>query len=180
LLDELRRIHREQHPEQAPARSSDDAYGRIREIFQKRQATLRQEASVVDRILDRMRSDRSSASDPANTVLQQDLRVQCEPGGKSRGRFVVANDSSSRCTIGFHPGRLRGIDPDRARGLALRFSPESVSLEGGESHEVDVFIDLSASGPSGGERLEWPIDFRAGHARVGRLWLDIVVTRIER
>lgn len=175
VLDELRRIHRDRAPTPRPEPAPADDYARIRELFRKREQNLRREASVVDLILDRMRADRAGSGDPSASPLQQDLRVSCRAGGSGRGRFVVANDTGSACVLQFQPHRPRAGEATAITGAALRFVPDRVPLAVGESREIDLFVSLAGCAMPTGGRFEWPIDLCSDVARIGRLWLEIVV-----
>ncbi len=157
----LRGIHERKQP-----RSYDD----VRRHFRQHEEGLRHQASLTDRLLDRMDPEGAAPLPaPRESPLQQELRVQCPPGGESAARFVLVNEFDHPMQPRF---RVRPSD-----SLRFSFEPEQPRLKAGEERVVRLGVALDEAAARPGERLECAVDVMDGERLMLKLWVSIAVCR---
>jgi hypothetical protein len=152
----------------------------VREIFSRREQSLRKETLLVDRILDRMRSGAAPRDLPGDGVLQQSLRIACPAGGRSGGRFLVANETGAAARVSAAIGRPNGRGLRSLTGIGLRVEPEVLALEAGASSSMQVEVDLLRCVAPVGESIDVAVALEDGERRLGRIWIEVVVVEGER
>lgn len=183
LVEALRRLHEAQggavrEPAEPEAAGEPDAparYDRVRRLFRRRERALREEALLVDRILDQVRAGEAPRAQAGDAVLQQTLRIACTPRGRSAGRFLVVNETEAPTRVEVRIGRpaLRGAAP--LEGVALSAEPALVALAAGGAREAEITVDLAGCPAGLGERIDVAIELHDGERRLGRVWVEIVV-----
>lgn len=178
LLDVLRRLHRgngSRVDATAGETNASARYDRVREVFRRREQTLREESLIVDRILDRVRAGAAPGALPGEAVIQQTLRIACASGGRSGGRFLVVNetDAPARVTARFGRPSARSLAP--IEGAALRLDPGALLVEAMGCAEAELSIDLHDCAAPVGERIDVAVELLDDARRLGRVWVEIVV-----
>jgi hypothetical protein len=157
----------------APPRPAD-VYGDVRGAFQRNEAWLRRQASVMDKVVERMRVD-PTTGEAAVGPVQRELRIALPPGGAGRGYFALRNGHDRTREITVEVARHRGLPPGVAEPPAVRVEPERLTLAPGETQEIAVRVDLAGCALRSHDEVEIGLRAQGGDAVVAFVWVVLVV-----
>lgn len=157
----------------APPRPAD-VYGDVRGAFQRNESWLRRQASVMDRVVERMRVD-PTTGDAAVGPVQRELRIALPSGGTGRGYFALRNGHDRTREITVEVARHRGLPPGVARPPVVRTEPERLVLAPGESKEIAVRVDLSDCALRSHDEVEIGLRAQGEDAVVAFVWVVLLV-----
>jgi hypothetical protein len=161
----------------APAspRAGADVYAGVRDVFERNERWLRQNASAMDRLVGRLRVDPEAAEGFSLGPIQREVRIAVPAGGRGRGYFALRNESDESREIEVELTRTRGLPAGCASAPRVEISPDRLELAPGASHEIGVAVDCSRCPIGPGDEVELGLAAHSGEQRLAFVWVVLII-----
>lgn len=156
-------------------RPGADVYAGVRDVFERNERWLRQNASAMDRLVGRLRVDPEAAEGFSVGPLQREVRIAVPAGGRGRGYFALRNEADAPREVDVEVTRTRGLPPGCPRPPRLEISPARLTLGPGESHEIGLAVDCSRCPIGPGDELELGLSAHTGEHPLAFVWVVLIV-----
>jgi hypothetical protein len=170
VADALRELYaRRALHEEAPA------YDQARRFFVDVERRREKERATAEAILARMHAREAAerARADRDPPSQQTVRVRAAPGAVAGARFVVVNPHRRRLKMRLACGRA--TCGGRSTEVRTTLDPRLVDLAPGARRTIHARVDLRTAAAADGDRVDIPIEARAGDRILMKIWLEIDV-----